>query len=75
MATVPPADVPPRGELEIDSEEWRVRKHRERFLLKAGFTEFSAFRLAMRFDIDKEHAADLLARSGSEAWTLDQLLD
>lgn len=72
MATEPP---PESVELEVNAEEWRVRKHRERFLLKAGFTEFTAFRLAMRFDIEKEHAARLLERSGDELWVLDQLID
>ena len=69
------AEPPPNPELEVDAEQWRVRKHRERFLLEAGFSEFSAFRLAMRFDIEKEHAADLLKRSGNELWVLDQLID
>lgn len=72
MATEPP---PESVELEVNAEEWRVRKHRERFLLKAGFSEFTAFRLAMRFDIEKEHAARLLERSGDELWVLDQLID
>lgn len=72
MAAEPP---PESVELEVNAEEWRVRKHRERFLLKAGFSEFTAFRLAMRFDIEKEHAARLLERSGNELWVLDQLID
>jgi len=62
-------------EIELDSEEMRVRKHRQRFLERAGFSEFSAFRLGMRFDIPKERAADLLAKSGDEAWVMDQLID
>ena len=68
-------EVPDNPELEVDGEGWRVRKHRERFLLEAGFSEFTAFRLAMRFDIEKERAADLLKRSGDERWVLDQLID
>lgn len=72
MTTDPPVN---EWALEVDAEEWRVRKHRERFLLKAGFSEFAAFRLAMRFDIEKEHAAGLLAKSGDEAFVLDQLFD
>lgn len=72
MATVPPPDNP---ELEVNAEEWNVRKHREQFLLKAGFSQFSAFRLAMRFDIEKEHAARLLDKSGDELWVMDQLID
>lgn len=72
MGTVPPDDS---VELEVNSEEWRVRKHRERFLEKAGFSQFSAFRLAMRFDIEKEHAARLLQQSGDELWVMDQLFD
>jgi hypothetical protein len=68
-------ELPPNPELEVNSEEWRVRKHREKFLLEAGFSEFSAFRLAMRFDIEKERAAGLLERSGDELWVMDQLID
>lgn len=62
-------------ELEFDSEESRVRLHRQRFLEQAGFSEFAAFRLAMRFDIEKEHAADLLGKSHDENLVLDLLID
>lgn len=62
-------------EIEFDSEETRVRLHRQRFLEHAGFSDFAAFRLAMRFDVPKERAADMLAKSGSEEFVLDQLID
>ena len=63
------------AELEVDSEEWRVRKLREAFLLGAGFSQHAAFRLAMRFEIEKERAAALLKLNPDEAWVLDQLID
>jgi hypothetical protein len=72
MATEPPAES---WEIEVDDEQFRVRKHRETFLLKAGFSEFAAFRLAMRFDIEKEKAASLLATSHDEQFVVDQLID
>lgn len=79
----PPAELQEAYELELDrGEEYRVRKHRERYLLREGFSEFGAFRLSMRFDIEKERAADLLKRrtaalgvEGAEAWVIDQLFD
>lgn len=62
-------------ELELDSEEYRVRRHRQTFLERAGFSEFAAFRLSMQFDIPKERAAELLETAPSEDWVLDQLID
>lgn len=62
-------------ELQFDSEEMRVRLHRQRFLERSGFSEFGAFRLAMRFDIDKEKAADMLAHGATEPQVIDLLID
>jgi hypothetical protein len=71
----PTEDEPLEFEFDVNGEEWKVRKHRERYLREQGFSEFGAFRLAMRFDIEKEHAVDLLTKSGSEEWVFDQLYD
>ena len=62
-------------EIVLDKEQVAVRRHRQRYLKRAGFSDFPAFQLALRFDIEKERAAELLAKSGSEEWVLDQLLD
>ena len=62
-------------EFELDREQVAVRKLRQRYLERAGFSHFPAFRLAIRFDIEKERAAELLKKSGDEDWVLDQLLD
>lgn len=62
-------------EIVMDSEEMRVRLHRQRFLERSGFSQFTAFRLAMRFDIDKEKAADMLAHGATEQQVVDLLID
>lgn len=72
------AEQPPAEweiELELDPEVTRIRKHREAFLVKAGFSDFGAFRLSMCFHVEKERAARLLADSHDEQFVIDQLID
>lgn len=69
-------------EFELDHDGMRVRKWRQQQLEQAGYSEFSAFRVAMRFDIDLHMAVDLIAKAiprlgadQADRWAVDQLLD
>lgn len=58
-----------------DQGEMSVRRWRRQQLEAAGFSEFTAFRIAMRFDIDYRSAIALLAKGATETQVADLLLD
>lgn len=63
-------------ELEWDDEGAKVRLWRQECLERAGFSEFTAFRLAMRLDIPKERAIHYLRDLAmSEQQIVDELIE
>lgn len=70
MTEDPPVET---WEIELDTEEARVRRWRQKQLDKAGFSEFTSFRLSMIPDWHR--AADMLAKGATEDFILDQLID
>lgn len=70
MTEDPPVEA---WEVELDTEETRVRLWRQAQLEKAGFSDFTAFRLSMVPDWHR--AADMLAKGATEDFVLDQLID
>lgn len=52
-----------------------VQRWRQQQLEAAGLSELTAFRIAMRFDIDYRNAIALLARGATETQVADLLLD
>lgn len=83
--SMPPGFAKPSGpdepkpewevELEQDQEMLRVRRWREQQLLKAGFGEFAAFRIAMRFEVPYQRAVGMLRAGATELQITDLLLD
>ena len=61
--------------VEFEDEQTRVRRWRQECLEAAGFGEFTAFRLAMRLDVDYRKAIDMLRGGASEAQVTDLLID
>lgn len=60
-------------ELEEDPKEREVRLWRYEQLLKAGFSEFAAFRLSMVNDWHR--SADMLRNGATEEFVLDYVID
>jgi hypothetical protein len=67
--------APESWEIEVNPEEYRVRVFRQRALELSGFSEFAAFRLSMRFDVDWHQAADMLKAGATEDQVIDLLID
>lgn len=74
----PPQPEPPLAEWEVELEqdaEWlKVRKWREKQLTDAGFSEFTAFRLALVPGLDYPTAIDYLNRGATELQVADLLI-
>lgn len=62
-------------ELDIDSEQARIRRWREERLMEAGVAEFPAFRLAMVQSLDYRKVVKLKRAGASDEWLLDEFLD
>lgn len=70
MIEGPPVEA---WEVELDTEETRVRRWRQKQLEQVGFSEFTAFRLSM---VNDWHRAEvLLKRGATEDFVIDQLID
>lgn len=76
---LPSKDDKPEPELEVeleqDPEEVRVRKWREEQFVRAGFTPFGAFQLALLPNLDWHRVCDQRRAGASEAVLLDLYLD
>lgn len=80
MPPVPPKQPDPplaewELELEQDAEALKVRKWVEKQLTDAGFSEFSAFRLALVPGFDYHRALDMRAAGATELQVVDLLID
>ena len=62
-------------EIELDREEVRVRLWRQKQLERAGVDPFSAFRLAMRFDLDLHRLVDAANNGATGRELTDLYLD
>ena len=62
-------------EIEVDREEVKVRLWRQRQLEAAGVDDFSAFRLALRFDLDLHKLVDAAKNGVTGRQLTDLYLD
>lgn len=62
-------------EVSFDPEWTRVRRWREKQLEAGGFSEFTAFRLAMLPDLDYRKAVRMLKGGATELQITDLLVD
>jgi len=62
-------------EIEVDPEETKVRRWRERQLKKAGVAEFEAFRLSLVFDVDLHKLVEMKEQGASDDFLIDMFID
>lgn len=62
-------------ELTIDPEWRAVRDWRQAQLVAAGFSEFTAYRIALRVDVEYQTAIEWLRRGATELQITDLLID
>lgn len=67
--------TPESWEIEVDAEEVRVRRWREKQLRKAGVEEFNAFRLSMAFDADLHKIVELKQGGATDEFLIDMFID
>ena len=62
-------------ELNIDPDWLRVRNWRRDMLEAGGFSEFTAYRIALRFDVEYRAAIEMLEGGATELQVTDLLID